>query len=59
MSGIDDKTLITVSELLEHEDGSATAQIEASPEGVRMLVEIGLTALLEKAIAEDKVTIEQ
>lgn len=50
-----DKPLIVVSEVLEHEDGSATAEIEASTEGVRMLVEYGLRALLEKAIEEDKI----
>lgn len=50
-----DIPLITVSELQEHEDGSATAQVDTSPEGTRMLVELGLISLLEKAIdAENK-----
>ena len=45
--------LITVSELKENEDGSATAQVDTSPEGTRMLVELGLISLLEKAIDKD------
>ena len=48
--GLDSIPLITVSELQEHEDGSATCTIDTSPEGTRLLVEVGLTALLEKAI---------
>ena len=55
MSGVDDNLLIEVSELQEHEDGSATVVIDASTEGIRLLVGVGLRALLEKAIAEDKV----
>jgi len=62
MSGIESNTevakdipLIIVSEMIEHEDGGATFNIETSPEATRYLVEIGLTALLEKAIdAENK-----
>lgn len=50
MSGIDDTPLITVTEIKEHEDGSATAIIDTSAEGTRMLVELGLISLLEKAI---------
>jgi len=50
--GLDNIPLITVSELKEHEDGSATALVDASPEGTRMLVELGLISLLEKAIDE-------
>ena len=48
-----DISLITVSNLQEHEDGSATMDIETSPEATRLLVEVGLTALLEKAIDEE------
>lgn len=51
--GFDNIPLITVSELKEHEDGSATIIIETSTEATRNLVEIGLTALLEKAIDEE------
>jgi len=45
--------LITVTEIKENEDGSATAIIDTSPEGTRMLVELGLVSLLEKAIDKD------
>lgn len=48
-----DIPLITVSELQEHEDGSATAQVDTSPEGTRFLIEIGLISLLEKAIDKE------
>ena len=51
--GLDHTSLITVSNLQEHEDGSATMDIETSPEATRLLVEVGLTALLEKAIDEE------
>lgn len=49
-TGVADTPLITVTEIKEHEDGSATAQVDTSPEGTRMLVELGLISLLEKAI---------
>ena len=45
-----DIPLITVTEIKENEDGSATAVIDTSVEGTRMLVELGLLSLLEKAI---------
>jgi len=45
-----DIQLIVVNEIKEHEDGSATAIIDTSPEGTRFLVEMGLISLLEKAI---------
>lgn len=48
--GFDTLPLITVTELKENEDGSATAQVDTNPEGTRMLVELGLISLLEKAI---------
>ena len=48
-----DIPLITVTELKENEDGSATAQVDTSPEGTRMLVELGIISLLEKAIDKD------
>jgi len=38
--------------LVEHEDGSATMQIDTTPEATRLLVEIGLVSLLEKALDE-------
>ena len=50
MSGVEDIPLIVVNEIKENEDGSATAIIDTSPEGTRMLVELGLISVLEKAI---------
>ena len=50
MSGLDETPLIVVNEIKENEDGSATAIIDTSAEGTRMLVELGLISLLEKAI---------
>ena len=43
---------IKVGDLVEHEDGSATMQIDTTPEATRLLVEIGLVSLLEKALDE-------
>ena len=43
---------ITVADLVENEDGSATMQIDTTPEATRLLVEMGLISLLEKAIDE-------
>lgn len=51
--GLDALPPITVAEITENEDGSATAVINTSPEGTRMLVELGLVSLLEKAIDKD------
>lgn len=51
--GLDALPLITVTEIKENEDGSATAIIDTSPEGTRLLVELGLVSLLEKAIDKD------
>jgi len=45
--------LIGVSNMVEHEDGSATFQIDTTPEATRLLVEIGLVSLLEKAIDKE------
>jgi len=49
MKELDSDALIKVSGMVEHEDGSATFQIETTPEATRLLVEIGLVSLLEKA----------
>ena len=51
--GLDALPLITVTEIKENEDGSATAVIDTSVEGTRFLVEMGLISLLEKAIDEE------
>lgn len=48
-----DSPLITVTEIKENEDGSATAIIDTSIEGTRLLVELGLISLLEKAIDKE------
>ena len=45
--------MIQVTRLEENEDGSANLEIETSPEATRLLVEIGLTSLLEKAIDKE------
>ena len=45
--------LIEVKRLEEKEDGSANLEIETSPEATRLLVEIGLTSLLEKALDKE------
>jgi hypothetical protein len=53
MSGIEDETLIIVSDLVEHEDGSATLEVKTSPDVTAMLVGIGLTQLVKTALAEE------
>lgn len=45
--------LIEVTELIEHEDGSATMKIDTEPEATRLLLEIGLRRLLEMAVKEE------
>lgn len=51
--GLDALPPITVTEIKENEDGSATAVINTSLEGTRLLVELGLISLLEKAIDKE------
>ena len=50
---VEKDALIGVSDMVEHEDGSATFKIDTTPEATRLLVEIGLVSLLEKAIDEN------
>ena len=45
--------LIGVSDMIEHEDGSATFKIDTTPEATRLLVEMGLISLLEKALDKE------
>ena len=45
--------MIQVKRLEENEDGSANLEIETTPEATRLLVEMGLVSLLEKAIDEN------
>ena len=44
--------IIEVTTIEEHEDGSATIEIETSPDVTAMLVGLGLTQLVKKAIEE-------
>ena len=53
MKDIETDVLIGVSDMVEHEDGSATMKIDTTPEATRLLVEMGLVSLLEKAIDEE------
>jgi len=53
MMDVEKDALIGVSNMVEHEDGSATFQIDTTPEATRLLVEIGLVSLLEKAIDKE------
>lgn len=41
---------IVVKEVTEHEDGSATLDLDLDSESLRLLVEEGITSLLKKAI---------
>jgi len=50
MKDLGTDALIGVSDMIEHEDGSATLKIDTTPEATRLLVEIGLVSLLEKAV---------
>jgi hypothetical protein len=45
--------LIEVKRLEENEDGSANLEIETTPEATRLLVEMGLISLLEKALDKE------
>jgi len=53
MKDLGTDALIGVSDMVEHEDGSATFKIDTTPEATRLLVEMGLVSLLEKAIDEN------
>lgn len=50
---MNDIPLITVSKLQENEDGSCDLEVTTNPEATRRLVDIGLNALLEKALDKD------
>ena len=45
--------MIQVKRLEENEDGSANLEIETDREATRLLVEMGLISLLEKAIDKE------
>ena len=53
MKDLETDVLIIVRYMVEHEDGSATMKIDTTPEATRLLVEMGLVSLLEKAIDEE------
>ena len=53
MKDLETDAFIAVSDMVEHEDGSATFKIDTTPEATRLLVEMGLVSLLEKAIDEN------
>ena len=53
MKDLETDVLIIVRDMVEHEDGSATMKIDTTPEATRLLVEMGLVSLLEKAIDEE------
>jgi len=46
--------IIQVKRLEENEDGSANLEIETDVEATRLLVEVGLTRLLEMAIDKEE-----
>jgi ribosome biogenesis SPOUT family RNA methylase Rps3 len=43
---------ITISELIEHEDGSATYKVDTDREGTELLVQEGLISLMTKALKD-------
>ena len=53
MKDLEKGAFIGVSDIIEHEDGSATLTIDTTTEATRLLVEMGLVSLLEKAIDEN------
>jgi hypothetical protein len=53
MKDLGTDVLIRVSDMVEHEDGSATFKIDTTTEATRLLVEMGLVSLLEKAVDEN------
>ena len=53
MKDLETDVFIRVSDMVEHEDGSATFKIDTTTEATRLLVEMGLVSLLEKAIDEN------
>ena len=53
MKDLETDVLIIVRDMVEHEDGSATMKIDTTPEATRLLVEMGLVSLLEKAIDKE------
>tara|TARA_S200002703_G_scaffold120874_1_gene106715 strand:- start:487 stop:654 length:168 start_codon:yes stop_codon:yes gene_type:complete len=48
----DNKQIIEVKEFQENEDGSATIQLETSPDVTAILVGLGLQTLVKQAMQE-------
>lgn len=46
--------LIVVHEVEEHEDGSASIRLDIKPEALRVVVEVGLMAILNQTVKEAK-----
>lgn len=46
--------LIVVHEVEEHEDGSASIRLDIRPEALRVVVEVGLMAILNQTVKEAK-----
>ena len=44
---------IKVKDYVEHEDGSATMVVDTDTDATRLLVEVGLTRLLEMAVDKE------
>lgn len=44
--------LIVVHEIEEHEDGSATVRLDIKPKALRVLVEVGLMSIFNKAVKD-------
>ena len=53
MKDLEKGAFIGVSDKIEHEDGPATLTIDTTPEATRLLVEMGLISLLEKALDKE------
>jgi hypothetical protein len=45
---------ITISELVEHEDGSATYKVDTDREATELLVQEGLISILTKALKDQE-----
>ena len=50
----DDLPKIVVKKVTEHEDGSANIELDLDPEAVQLLLDIGLTRLLEEHLENKK-----
>ena len=51
---IDDLPKIVVKEVIENEDGSANMELDLDSQAVQLLLDIGLTRLLEEHLENNK-----